>query len=189
MHRTDKRTWSRAPWRALWLAALVAGPTAAAQRPEPPSLEPMERLGFLAGTWEGEGWMEYQPGRKATFTSREIVEPRLGGRVLLVEGTHRSPMPGEPEPVVVHHALGVVSHDAAGGYRFRTWLADGHSGDFGAELADGGLVWGYDDPRLGRVRYTIRIEDGDWVEVGDASRDGGESWHRFFEMRLSRKGS
>ena len=83
------------------MAALVAGPTAAAQRPEPPSLEPMERLGFLVGIWEGEGWMEYQPGRKATF--------------------------------------------------------------------------------------TIRIEDGDWVEVGDASRDGGESWHRFFEMRLSRK--
>lgn len=172
---------------AALLATVLAAAAARAQLPEPPSLVPMERLSFLVGTWEGDGWMEHAPGRRATFTSREVVEPRLGGRVLVVEGTHRAPMPGAPEPVVVHHAMGVFSHDEGDGYHFRTWLANGHGGDFGARLeGDGVLVWGYDDPRRGEVRYTITVADGTWREVGDARRDGGE-WHRFFEMTLAKR--
>ena len=166
---------------AAWLA-----PAAVAQMPEPPSLAPMQALDFLVGTWEGEGWMEYAPGKKATFTSREVVEPRLGGRVLVVEGLHESPMPGAPEPVAVHHALGVLSHKEGEGYGFDTWLANGRGGDFSARLEDGALIWGYDDPRRGEVRYTITVADGQWVEVGDARRDG-EAWHRFFEMKLKKK--
>lgn len=42
---------------------------------------------------------------------------------------------------------------------------------------------------MGRVRYTItRTPDGAWREIGEASRDGGESWHQFFEMELARAG-
>lgn len=172
---------------AAVLAAVVAAATARAQLPEPPSLAPMERLSFLVGTWEGEGWMEHAPGRRATFSSREVVEPRLGGRVLVVEGLHRAAMPDRPEPVVVHHALGVFSHDEGDAYHFRTWLANGRDGQFAARLeGDGVLVWGHDDPRRGEVRYTITIADGTWREVGDARRDGGE-WQRFFEMTLARR--
>ena len=167
-------------------AALLAAAGAHAQMPEAPSLAPMQRLDFLIGTWEGEGSMEHAPGRRATFTSREVVEARLGGRVLVVEGLHRAPMPDRPEPVVVHHALGVLSHDEGDAYRFRTWLANGHDGDFAARLtADGVLVWGHHDPRRGEVRYTITIAGGVWHEVGDVRRDDGE-WHRFFEMRLTK---
>lgn len=172
---------------AAVLLAAAATTAALAQPPEPPSLEPMQRLGFLVGTWEGEGWFEFEPGRRATFASREVVEARLGGRVLVVEGLHRAPMPGRPEPVPVHHALGVFSHDEEEGYRFHTWLANGHGGEHAARLEDGALIWGYDDPRRGTVRYTITLsEAGEWVEVGDASRDG-ETWHRFFEMRLGKR--
>ncbi|HEX6203292.1 MAG TPA: hypothetical protein VF100_09835, partial [Thermoanaerobaculia bacterium] len=130
---------------------------------------------------------ELAPGGRATFSSREVVEARLGGRVLVVEGLHRSPMPDHPEPVVVHHALGVLSHDEGDAYRFHTWLANGHGGDFAARLTgDGVLVWGYDDPRRGEVRYTITIAGGTWREAGEARRDGGE-WHPFFEMTLRKR--
>jgi hypothetical protein len=186
MKHTTSTTRRAAAALALATAAALA-PAARTQMPEPPSLAPMQALDFLVGTWEGGGWMEYAPGQKVTFTSREVVEPRLGGRVLVVEGTHHAPMPGAPEPVVVHHALGVLSHAEADGYRFRTWLANGHGGDFAARLDDGAVVWGYDDPRRGEVRYTIRLDDaGRWAEVGDARRDGGD-WHRFFEMTLTKK--
>jgi hypothetical protein len=181
------KTTSRKILAAGALLTLLAAAPATAQLPEPPSLAPMQGLDFLVGTWEGEGWMEYEPGRRAAFTSKEVVEPRLGGRVLVVEGVHHAPMPGMPEPVAVHHAMGVLSHDEADGYRFRTWLANGHGGDFAARLEGGALIWGYDDPRRGAVRYTITVSDaGEWVEVGDASRDG-EAWHRFFEMRLAKR--
>jgi hypothetical protein len=169
-------------------ALLLAAAAATAQLPEPPSLVPMQRLDFLVGTWEGEGWMEYEPGRRATFTSKEIVEPRLGGRVLVVEGLHYAPMPGKPEPVLVHHAMGVFSHHEGDGYRFHTWLANGHGGEHTARLdEEGAVIWGYDDPRRGEVRYTITLsESGEWVEVGDSSQDG-ETWTRFFEMKLAKR--
>jgi hypothetical protein len=49
------------------------------------------------------------------------------------------------------------------------------------------VVWAFDVPGAGRIRYTIRLdEQGRWHEVGDRSVDG-QQWHRFFEMRLSRE--
>ena len=50
------------------------------------------------------------------------------------------------------------------------------------------MVWEYDDPRMGRVRYTLtRTAEGAWREEGHASSDGGETWHKFFEMELRRR--
>jgi hypothetical protein len=143
----------------------------------------MKRIAFLAGEWEGDGWMQRGPER-GTFTSTETVESRLEGRVLIVEGLHHAPG-GE----VVHHALAVVSHDPeTGGYRFRSHLADGTGGDYDAELVDGAFVWGFATDR-GRVRFTIRIDGDEWREEGHFSPDGGETWIHFFQMDLTRVGT
>ena len=42
-------------------------------------------------------------------------------------------------------------------------------------------------PGRGRVRYTIRVEDDLWREVGEFSPDG-ERWNQFFEVNLRRTG-
>lgn len=108
----------------------------------------------------------------------------------MVEGEFSTWMGPEMGNVLVHQALGIFSWNAAEGrYMFRTYTARGGSGeDHGAEVGDGTIVWGYTDPVLGEVRYTItRTEDGRWREVGDAPTDGGESRRRFFEMTLERR--
>lgn len=135
--------------------------------------------------------MEYSPGQRAEFEGSERVESRMGGRVVVVEGRFTAWMGPEAGNVLVHEALGVISYDAPDErFLFRTYTARGGNGEaHTAEVTDGRFVWAYDDPRHGRVRYTItRTEDGAWHEVGHASRDGGESWHQFFEMRLDRTG-
>lgn len=183
--RGNGRSWQRAAFAVLggWPLALALPAFVAAQQP-PPSLEPMQRLAFLVGEWRGSGWMEYAPGQRGSFTSWERVESKLGGRILAVEGRHYADIPGQAEPSLVHHAYGVFFHQPDG-YRFRTWLANGHAGDFAASFDGGAFVWGYDDPRWGPVRYTITLsEQGEWVEVGDVDVEG--SWRRFFEMRLAR---
>lgn len=147
----------------------------------------MEALAWLEGEWQGSGWLEYAPGQRGEFAGTERVESRMGGRLLVVEGEFSAWMGPEAGDVPVHQALGVMSYDPSSGrYLFRTYTARGGHGDAAtAEVADGRIVWGYDDPAMGRVRYTItRTDDGAWHEVGHASRDDGESWHHFFEMTL-----
>lgn len=86
----------------------------------------------------------------------------------------------------MHHALAVISFDTAtGGYRFRSHLVGREGGDYAAELADGAFVWGFETGNGGRVRYTIRVADERWQEIGEYSADGA-TWSQFFEMSLRR---
>lgn len=169
--------------------AVCAGPVVG--QGLPPAPEEMEAVAWLAGEWSGSGWIEARPGQRAEFEGSERVERRMGGRLLVVEGEFTAWMGPEAGDVPVHQALGVMSYDPEGDrYLFRTYTARGGQGEANpAEVADGRMVWGYDDPAMGRVRYTItRTAEGAWREIGEASRDGGESWHQFFEMELERVG-
>lgn len=172
----------------LLLATAVTVPAPAGEAAgSDPGMEAMQALEPLVGHWEGEGWMRMGPGEPNRFHSEETVESRLDGRVLIVEGLHRSGGEGDEEGRVVHHALAVISHDPeSGGYRFRSHLADGRGGDFDARMEDGAFVWGTATPR-GHIRYTIRIDGDRWEEVGERSPDG-ETWQEFFGMSLTRTG-
>lgn len=170
--------------------AVGARSTAGAQG-LPPAPAEMEAVAWLAGDWEGSGWIEYSPGQRAEFTGRERVEARMGGRLVVLEGEFTAWMGPQAGDVPVHQALGVISYDERGDrYQFRTYTARGGHGDARPmEVGDGRLVWGYDDPTMGSVRYTMtRTETGAWHEVGHASRDDGETWHHFFEMTLQPMG-
>lgn len=178
---------------AMTLACIVLvatpAPSPASAQGLPAVPSEMEAVSWLEGEWAGSGWFESAPGQRAEFEGTERVESRMGGRVLVVEGQFTARRAPEVGDVPVHQALGVMSYDPRGEeFLFRTYTARGGNGEaHTAEVTEGRIVWGYDDPRLGRVRYTItRTEDGAWHEVGHASRDGGGSWDQFFEMRLER---
>jgi|GEM_PF-309265 len=177
---------------ALLLAFGFTTPAATEQaRPEAEAAdrapEAMSELAPWAGHWKGQGWIRMGPGEPVKIDSEEWIESRLDGAALVIEGKHHAQADGRR----VHHALALLSWDeAAGTFRFRTHVAGRGPGDFTGHVEDGAFVWGgpMGDPEgAGRMRYTIRIEDGTWHEVGDFSRDG-ETWNRFFEMTLKKVG-
>jgi hypothetical protein len=136
----------------------------------------------MIGHWAGEGWIRRGPGEPQRFKGTETVESRLGGHVLVVEGRHLDPKDGRE----VHHAFAVISYDPAqSAYRFRSHLANGLSGDHQAEWKEGAFVWSMEVPRVGTMRYTIRIKGNVWDEVGEMQREG--VWHPFFEMHMKRQ--
>ncbi len=158
-----------------WLSAQAPPPTA-------PVPEAMLRVSPMAGRWVGEGWIRRGPGEPERFKGIETVESRLGGHVLVVEGRHLDPKDGR----LVHHAFGVITYDTArAAYRFRSHLANGLSGDYQAEWKEGAFVWTLELPRVGTMRYTIRIKDGLWDEIGEMQREG--LWNKIFEMRMKRQ--
>lgn len=158
---------------------------AVAQAPDPAAAQAsIARLDFMVGRWRGPAWQQRGAERVQTQMF-EVVERKLGGAVLLVEGRGTIPVAGG-EDRVVHHALGVVSFDPASGtYTLRSWLATGQSGDFALTLIDGGVQWTREVPG-GRVRNTARYTKDEWHEIGEFSRDG-TTWMQIMEMRLRRE--
>lgn len=173
----------------LFAGLLFAAPMMAQPHMQPPTAhqEAIQEVDFMVGTWEGTGWMQMSPDRRATLNSKEIVEKKLDGTMLLIEGLHTTDVEGAPEPVVIHHAMAMLTYDPeAETYRFRSALASGRTGNFEGRAENGTFVWGFDDAN-GRIRYTITLnEAGEWFEIGEMSRDGGATWFQFFEMTLRR---
>jgi hypothetical protein len=167
--------------------ALGVAASGRAQRPDPAAAqrEAMKKLDFLVGHWKGEGWMEFGSGQRRTFQGTEVVQNKLDGLLLAIEGLHRGQV-GDKE-VVVHNAFAVVSYDGkARRYRFQAFTGRGGYEDAQATVSDGQLVWGMKVPQFGDVRYTIKLDaKGRWFEIGEVSRDG-KTWQQFFEMTLAR---
>lgn len=151
-----------------------AAPNADAQRAE------MKKLDGLAGQWKGSGWIVQQDGKRETFTGTENVQRKIDGLALLIEGKFSN-----AEGKVIHETLAVLAFDTkAKGYRFRTYLASGISGEYDFKLLADGFEWGFQFPN-GSVRYFIKTTADTWLETGEFSRDG-KTWMKFFEMKLEK---
>ena len=170
----------------LVFCLVVPGATARAQQaPDPaPVQAAIRRMDFMVGRWRGQAWQQRGSERVQT-QMLEVVEAKLGGTALLVEGRGFVPVPGA-EDRVVHHALGVISFDPRSNtYALRSYLSTGQSGDFALTLIDGGVIWTREVPG-GRVRNTARYTANEWHEVGEFSRDGS-TWTQVMEIRLQRE--
>lgn len=168
------------------IAVVVNTGTASAQSADA-QREAMKKLDFLVGHWSGEGWMEFVPGQRAVFKGTEVVQSKVDGLVVTIDGLHRGQRGGKGPEVVVHNAFGVISFDAqTKRYRFQGFTSRGNHEDTEATVTEGQLVWGMKIPQFGDVRYTIKLDDkGRWFEIGEVTR-GGNEWRKFFEMTLSR---
>ena len=168
----------------LSLLLLVCAVPLMAQMPQPTAQrEAMKKLDYMAGQWKGNGWME-QAGKRETFNGGEMVQSKLNGLALLVEGKFNTEIGGKE--VTIHETLAVLSYDERSKtYRFRTYLANGITGDQEARLIDGGWQWGFQFPG-GNIRYTIKVNEKEqWFEIGEMSQDG-TNWRKIFEMTLQR---
>ncbi len=150
--------------------------------------EALQPLAFLVGTWEGEGWMMMGRGQRSTSQVIETAQWKLDGTVLLVEGLGtRTDENGDTH--TVHNAMGVISYDAATqNYLFRAYRTGGQYVDADVTMTDSTLVWQFEAPHAGIIRYALDLIDPNrWQENGEMSRDGGTTWFPFFGMTLHRK--
>lgn len=153
-----------------------------------PRREAMKKVMFLEGRWEGEGWAVMgKDAPKHHFKQTEDVRSEVSGRVLAIRGRGMSEVEGGP-PLLTHDAYAVVFYDMdAEKYRIHTYK-DGEFLASDAHVADdGSFVWGFDLPKSGKIRFTIRLNDkGQWHEIGEYSPDG-QRWFKNFEMTLDKK--
>lgn len=136
----------------------------------------MAALSFLEGKWKGSGWMMDENRVRQKFEQEEIIEMKLSGTILQIEGI------GSADGQVVHHALALIQPvEEDGKYEFTSFLQSGMKGTYPAQLEGGKLIWKPTD----QVRYVIQInEQGQWHEIGEYN--AGNAWYKFFEMTLDK---
>ncbi|CAN5449656.1 hypothetical protein BH10ACI2_BH10ACI2_18010 [soil metagenome] len=140
----------------------------------------MKKLEKMAGQWKGSGWIQQGPNRE-TFTGGEMVQTKLDGLALLVEGNFKN-----PEGKVIHQTMAVLNcNEKLSGFDFATYLMNGMGGVHDFKVVGDHFEWGFQIPNVGTVRYTIKISDTNWSEIGEFSRDG-KTWMQNFEMKLDR---
>jgi hypothetical protein len=180
---------------ALLLAALAAAP-AAGQRDAPPSAaspagprdpasrlaaqrEAMRALSYMDGVWRGPATTPEQP---EPIVQTERIGPLLDGTVKVIEGRGY-----DRAGRTVFNALGIISYDPIRRAFMMHSYAMGFAGDFPLELRPDGYVWSRPLGPESTIRYTARVADGEWHEVGDRIVEGAPP-QRIFEMRLRRVG-
>jgi len=142
----------------------------------------MKNLDRLIGFWKGTGWIQ-QGARRETFEGTETVQRKIGGLALLVEGNYKN-----KEGVIIHDTLAVISPNTkTKNYDFQTYLANGMSGVHELKTIEVGWQWSLQFPGMA-MRYTIKIENDVWNEIGEMSSDDGKTWAKFFEMNLKKVG-
>ncbi|MBX7106387.1 MAG: hypothetical protein K1X57_20080 [Gemmataceae bacterium] len=174
----------------IFCAAIIAIATLVSEsHGQPPSpaaqRDAMKKLDFLVGEWKGTSWTEFVPGQRTTSAGTETVQNKLDGLLLVIEGVHRNS--GSDKGDIVHHAFGVMSYEEkAKQFRFQAYTSRGQYTEAKAKVGESSLEWGFNIPRFGDVRYTVKIDDkGRWFEIGEVTQDGKE-WRKFFEMKLER---
>jgi hypothetical protein len=147
----------------------------------------MNKLHFLQGQWKGIAWTMTPNREKSYIIQTEKVEVKQNGLVVAIQGSGIDQKSLQSKPKLVHDAFAILYFDKQ---RQKVQMMAFNKGNRILTepilRQDNTLIWGFDIPNAGKVRYTIRLnEQGQWFEVGEFSRDG-VNWFQNFEMTLDR---
>jgi hypothetical protein len=137
----------------------------------------ISKLEFMVGKWKGAGWIIGRDQQRSSFEQTEDIQFKLDDTAILIEGL------GISNGRVTHNALAVISFNKLENhYNFQSYMSNGMSGSFKAELIENKLYWYPVD----NIRYIIYINDeGQWYETGEMNRN--DQWFQFFEMTLDQE--
>jgi hypothetical protein len=170
-------------WRTIVCSILFSSLCLGQQAPNlTAQREAMKKLSFLVGNWSGDATTSRGPGETVKVKQTEEVQFKLGGLVLLIEGTGRNPKTAD----VMFNALATISYDdAAKIYHFRAYN-DGRYLDTELKVPENGFEWGY-KAGPADIRFVMRLNDkSEWVETGDV-KFGDNPPQRTFEMTLHKQ--
>ena len=147
-----------------------------------------ESVRWLIGSWKGDGWFQTGRDKRFEFYQEETVISKLSGTIITIEGLGISKQSSTENPIVIHNAFAVLSEDKRSGkFLMRAYTKEGKYIEADAKIENGKLIWGFDHPQAGKVRYTLWQDDEyQWQEIGEFSRDEGKTWHQNFGMTLKK---
>ncbi len=147
---------------------------------------PMDKMKFILGEWEGTGWRMTQTGKSFT-KAFEKAKCRVDCNIIVVDGLGTKIDSATMEQKTVHEAFGIISYDAkTNAYSLRAYTKDGVTESVIEFLEEKVIRWNLDVPNGGKVRFTTDYKTANkWLEIGEFSRDGN-TWIKFLETELTK---
>jgi hypothetical protein len=167
---------------ALPAFAQTPAPASRMLSSESAEITALSHLDYMVGTWTGSGWMMLGPGRRAEFTQTETITKKLGGSLITIDGDGRDAANPERH---IHSAFATIYFVPEANEMHFMAFSGGNKVDVVPTLGDHTLIWGFDAP-YGKTRFTLDFSSGQWHEIGELSRDNGQTWTKNFEMTLTR---
>ncbi|MBC7773095.1 MAG: hypothetical protein H7210_11405 [Pyrinomonadaceae bacterium] len=143
----------------------------------------------MVGNWKGTATSLGRDGQWHQHVGIERAHWNLAGTAIMVEGYGYGDDPTTGVRTVGHDACGVIEYDAgAKVVRFHAKRAGGNFGvhTLEADSTTGQMRWSPTGAGNVSHRFTINITADRWVEVGEVSRDNGQTWSKFLETNLAR---
>lgn len=166
------------------LVSLLLVHNALAEEPTKPIAEkPLFKK--MLGNWQGHGWIYMGPNNRVEFSQTERVKAKANNHVVTIEGQAVD----KQSKKVAFGAFAILNYNkVTQKYEFNAYRSDGNSIKVEPTLTDDGFVWGFDTGR-GLIRYTAKITQNSWSQIGEFSYDNGKTWNQTFEMKLTKIGS
>ncbi|QCK16118.1 DUF1579 domain-containing protein [Mangrovivirga cuniculi] len=153
--------------------------------------ESVDQLNFMVGKWDGNGWILGKDRIKKHFSQSEIIQSKVKGRALIVNGLgYEIDSTGAITDREIHEAFGIISYNNE--RKTVTMISfSSMKGRMESDmmiLGEKKLQWSFKDEKSGAtIRFTEDFsKENKWSEIGEVSMDG-ENWHQFFEMNLSKQ--
>lgn len=84
---------------------------ATAQNPFQPkketTIDALQKISFLTGSWKGTGWMQMGP-EKHTFKQTENVISKVNGTIIQIDGLGKDEKNAD---LIIHQAFAIISYD------------------------------------------------------------------------------
>ena len=154
-------------------------------QPKKETSDAIQKISFLTGNWRGTGWIQLGP-KKSTFNQTENISAKVNGTVIQIEGQGKD----QQNPnAIIHQAFAIVSYDTQNAkYLMKAFRGDGEQIDADVKLVDDHTFqWSFSNPIAGEIKYTITVLNNKWTEIGETSRDNGNTWGKYFEMTLDKQ--
>lgn len=148
---------------------------------------PLNRLSFLLGEWQGTAWRMTQTGKRENTNAFEKVTCRLDCGIFIVEGLGVKTDSVTKESITVHDAFGIIYYDAkTNSISMRAHTKDGVTETVIEFLEEKLIRWNIDIPNGSKIRFTVDFKTANkWFEIGEFSRDG-QNWMKFLETALTK---
>ena len=145
------------------------------------------KLSFIAGEWQGTGWMMTRNGKEFSSVT-EKAECKQNCSIIVVTGLGTKTDSLTNEIITVHDAFGIITYDKKTGEHFMRAYKNGEVTESEIEfIAEKIIRWSTHSPTGGAIRFTADFsEPGKWKERGEFSREG-TNWMRILEMELEKK--
>lgn len=170
------------------LCTSLFAPASLAAGPADPALLDAQRkalapLAAFDGLWRGEATAWLPGGETLKLVQTERVGPMLDQTIRVIEGRGYHAADGK----LVFNAFAIISYSPQSrSYTFRSY-AQGYAGDWPLTVTPEGFTWSINMGPNGTLRYTARVKDGVWHEVGERLVPG-QAPIKTFEMTLRRVG-